>query len=1348
MSILFDSSAVKITGSLDATLYFLDGNVNDPGFHDVNKGNRILVALGYGVIQFSTTSGPQRHMPSPSIGWDGGAPDDPFYDLRVSNPAGASKSVRYASTKLQLTIDEDAVLSGPGPSSVSRYADFHVAFTDGASWLRQSRLRTGNSITVFYDTAWFDQAGLTQNLELRVIKASDWQLTDPPAVTSKSIPQGKGTFTISGSLLPPTTGSYMLRTMFQDRAVMGHGTFYTYSEPSPRSYSPGICSIAAGSSGNSLHLYAAVTEMWTRSLWHYQTDQADLHGGIWRRVQNNNQPIQEIEVIITATGAMLFALDETGFVRMRMGETNWQPSPWAGQLIPFLQLTVNAQVGVPTLIGMDEIGGLWTTQQTDPVHDQWVTWQELAGVTINGQRVSFKDIGSAGQFVCGVDSDGNALISADRVNWIQASLGSGQTQIPFVASDLSLDSVSGGALLWLVDEQGILWENAAPFQPADTSITITKQMSHMPPVPLDSVFCAVAHRSTTHFFSSSRGIELWSGIAGQAAWEGPTWNSLKSITRKGLDFTTVIEIPPAFPETPTLRFFALSGGALWIKAPEANGSWDAWKPYTVSGLPKSAIIKQMGQAAIGRLWAIVQASDSRYAATFTTAPNITPLWSAATVLDADFMVSTIANEETYFWQLSAAKGFQLQVFPARTRDQIDAAKPVSMAATTTVGADGYDRVIFVGLANNGMLYDLTYSKSARTAPVRSPAFGLPPPSAKLMIVRIRPSLDRKNATVLALDVNGFLWAAQQHDAGWTQPWQGPKVFSQPAQFSMFETTAQYILGTDPFGSLWLYDFATNGWSSRDWELSLALVSSNESSGSSVLAKPAVLKSATTTRNVTETRVSTFTSFPVAGRVITTPTGNKQSRFGFPVSPQTSSFLATINGPRVAIEGLQWWLYGNGIQYPLKVDQILQGFSKPKFSTRRCLSIFMPIRDDGRAVDGTYDLIIKDCPLSNGVLDPSITGYVARRQAPNLLDSGSAVMTLLGSRYTLRINRRVILWTSTTSDAEKDKYRSIVTGAQPLITNFYTGLNIAIEYMDRAITEITLPSASKPTYDFTVEPLASVIQDNTNPFAPTVVYAPRFGLPPWWTEGAPIGVAGGLGCVALPGYRCFGVAISLESVFYPLNSPTLAKNVQHELGHLLGLTHESSHGMAQNLMVSEPNKPYGNEVNKEQLWMLQQNPLVQESVSIRRGTGKVDFITFWIKTSDSTAGIFETAGTDQPIELLFWETTDPVGQPVFTHMINTRDDSFKHYEVGTSDGGSMTLPDNSQFAPHDLKTIGLSFDPSFFDGLWIMDTLEISGRVGPALAFEFKVQQDSGWRFYNDERMHVWNLNKDNTKWYV
>jgi hypothetical protein len=207
---------------------------------------------------------------------------------------------------------------------------------------------------------------------------------DPPAVTSKPIPQGKGTFAINGSLSPPTNGSYMLRTMCQGRAVMVHGNFYTYSEQSPRSYSPGICSIAAGSSRNTLHLYAAVTETWTRSLWHYQTDQADLHGGIWKRVQNNNQPIQEIEVTITATGAMLFALHDTGFVRMRMGETNWQPSPWARQLIPFLQLTVVAQAGMPTLIGKDEIGGLWTTQQTDPVHDQWSTWQELANVTING----------------------------------------------------------------------------------------------------------------------------------------------------------------------------------------------------------------------------------------------------------------------------------------------------------------------------------------------------------------------------------------------------------------------------------------------------------------------------------------------------------------------------------------------------------------------------------------------------------------------------------------------------------------------------------------------------------------------------------------------------------------------------------------------------------------------------------------------------------------------------------------------------------------------------------------------------------------------------------------------------
>jgi hypothetical protein len=50
MSILLDSSAVQITGSLDATPYFLDGNVNDPWFHDVNSGNRVLVALGYGVV--------------------------------------------------------------------------------------------------------------------------------------------------------------------------------------------------------------------------------------------------------------------------------------------------------------------------------------------------------------------------------------------------------------------------------------------------------------------------------------------------------------------------------------------------------------------------------------------------------------------------------------------------------------------------------------------------------------------------------------------------------------------------------------------------------------------------------------------------------------------------------------------------------------------------------------------------------------------------------------------------------------------------------------------------------------------------------------------------------------------------------------------------------------------------------------------------------------------------------------------------------------------------------------------------------------------------------------------------
>ena len=745
----------------------------------------------------------------------------------------------------------------------------------------------------------------------------------------------------------------------------------------------------------------------------------------------------------------------------------------------------------------------------------------------------------------------------------------------------------------------------------------------------------------------------------------------------------------------------------------------------------------------------MQSSDRNHLATFITAPEITPFWSAATVFDADFMVSTIANEETYFWQLSAAKGLILRMFRGHIRDQIQAAKPVSMAATTTVGADGYDRAIFVGLANDGALYDLTYLKGTRTAPVCSPAFGLQPPSVKLTIIRMRPSLDRKNATVLALDVQGFLWAAQQQDAGWTQPWQGPKVFSQPAHFSTFETAAQYILGTDPFGSLWLYEFAKNEWSSRDWELSSALISSTKSSVSSVMAKSALLKSATTTQDTTETRVSTFTSFPVAGRVITTPTGNKQPRFGFPVIPQTSSFLATVYGPRAAIEGLQWWLYGNGIQYPLKADQILQGFSKPKFSTRRCRSIFMPIRDDGRTVDGTYDLIIKDCPLSNGVLDPSITGYVAMRQAPNLLDSGAAVMTLLGVRYTLRINRRVILWTSTTTETEKDKYLTTVIGAQPLITNFYSGLNIAIEYVDQGIDEITVPSASKPTYDFTVEPLASIIQNNTSPSAPTIVYAPQFGLPSWWTEGAAIGVAGGLGCVALPGYRCFGVAISLESAFFRFNSASLATNVQHELGHLLGLTHESSHGVSQSLMVSELNKLYGNDINAEQLWMLRKNPLVQESVSVRRKSAKIDFLTFLIKTSNSTAGTFETAGTDQPIELLFWETADPVGQPVFTHMINTEDGvDTKHYEVGTVDGGSMTVPDNSQFAPHDLKTVGLSFDPSFFDGFWIMDELDISGRVGTTLAFRFKVQRDSGWRFDKDERMHVWSLDQSNTTWYV
>lgn len=578
--------AVRVTNNTEADVYFLEGTPN--AWHAEKGSVHTLIVPGYGALRFvdvEAFSSPWSPNPNERI----------YYRMRVEDPLGGQWDLYHNQNPLLITLEEDGRFSITTQGATNPIWSMTGTLRGCAPWLRQLAAPLGQQVNLVYDTAWY---GAATDVEIILIAAADRYMAEPPALLTLS---ARGQGTVTAAAMPTVPGAYVFKTRIDGFAALTVGQLVILPPRPVMGSDPHIHSIAAASTPTSLHFLASLMRGGQRTLWH--TVLADgAANSDWSLISDPTQPLTEIEIAITRDQSpLIFALDDRGYVHTKAGDAPWRAAPWGGQSVPFRQMTSSPQGGSPRVVAMDEVGRWWQTTQSTA--GTWSNWSTLPDPIGDGAPLVFLDIASAGSWLAGVNYDGRPWLSADGQSWIAATASSGS--LPrFISVDVTMDTTGASATLWGVDASGRLWFATGVQSGAAPRLSLASASGFAPPVPLGDVFCAVRHGADVRLSGVSNSLALWSGLQGQALWEGPSWAGFRASSARNLQGAAAGRIGATARSSLYMTAAAGGGTALWYAIQSSQGDWDGW--YSLPRPSVTASVRQLAtpKSATGRLWAL------------------------------------------------------------------------------------------------------------------------------------------------------------------------------------------------------------------------------------------------------------------------------------------------------------------------------------------------------------------------------------------------------------------------------------------------------------------------------------------------------------------------------------------------------------------------------------------------------------------------------------------------------------------------------------------------------------------------------------------------------------------------
>jgi len=1320
-----DTTAVKVINNTDSELFFFDGNPNN--WHSDNGSRHTLVIPGYGLLSFD--DGKEFQSPGSKD------PRDRIYwELYVTN-GEQNTTIYHSIRRLIITVNEDA--SFKVTTEIDGFLNplwtMSGTLQNGNSWLKQVAVPAGQALTVLYNTSLLPTY-LTQgtSVELIVVHDSDDQLANPtPIMAAITLPNAQGSLVLTS--WPDLLGTVIIKSRLGGKVLLSHGTIQLLPKPTPMPHTTHVHSIAvAADPVHKYHFFVALMSPRNRTLWHATTEGASL---TWTELDNPTQPVSELEVLVGGDGIpMLFALDESGYVHTRHGDESWQNAPWAGQSVPFIQLTA-VQADTHHIIALDVTGTWWRSE----LSSSWSNWAILPTPSIGGSSLLFQDIASAGSWLAGVDFQGRAYVDLGGQNWQTVTAAATGVSLPkFVAVELTL-SHSGDITLWLIDEQGGLWSSIAT---KPQSVKSAVDAGYAPPVPLGRQICGTTYGTQTQIWVTSNLLDVWSLTQGENLWDGPTWGGMHASTA-GRFF----DLAACRFASGTIGLYVTAAGKdathrqVWaglhsVQTPAPTPEWQVWNLVTqpapppiqppVDPAPVSQIAGVKGAAKW--LWAV--ATDGKlYKAPISASSNLSsPVWELNSNAPNARTVAA-CNWSGGIEELWLING-QGQVLRATETDQFAqftavASVPLSRGISAVVVNN---TTVLAGLNANRQPYDVTPASSGGGFQVRQPAFGVSSPTEPFfrLVVGSRTVNTAEAAVALGLDADGWLWVAEQSGdhQSWTG-WTGPRAYSQPARFVLVEAANGYLLAADTLYRLWAYDFAASKWEGSGWQNSSSLPTRGLSQRETSLSATSMLQAGVSNfTDPTYSSTRTFTPLQIGDN------NNLRAEYPFTMTKDMSLVVATIvasPSKRYSYAIRYGPKRGPGTEvYPNDADD--DYYEKPDSNDRYLyalhpIGIPHPIRDTAkrtasrvRTVVGDFRVTVTDTTNPNVGQWSNVSAYLWQRNKPVI----PSRMMITGRSLVLLVNVFIAWRGASDPPSDRTEFKNKVYSAKEDMTSCYANYGIQLLWTSGSqIPEIELENELTESFaDGT--PTYSFLKDHGRDDAANIVFTTRMT-----GNDHPHGITGARAALPLPDRFCFGVIVQ-EWVWpkiiagWKKNANQLFVTAAHELGHLLGLSHNSALNRKKNLMIKGldlDEKKRGEELDDEQLYIIKNAVLVQEQVTAVASTAapKVTSLHVAVKTGEVTGGWFKDNGTDEMVRLL---VINQQGEEFLTLLLDhALDDDF---QVGDLNFFTIDLDeDRWRFVDRSVAKFGISYsDNSVFGDQWKAEQLTVTGYVGEKVCFVF------------------------------
>ncbi|MGK5081541.1 hypothetical protein [Janthinobacterium sp. HLX7-2] len=1200
----------------DAEAFFLAGP--PASWNGENGGVHTLVLPGMGLLRFADGPpeySPNQVNPNARILWP----------ITLSDTQGGRGGVFHDLDPLLIGIDDGGSYSITTQGATNPSWTVSGPIRDGEPWIDRKVYRPGERIVVNYDTTFYGGP-----VDLCIVRSSEAYRANPQPVAMQSV-NGKGTVDFP----VPDAGGYVLKGCIDGRAVLGHGRLMVKSGSRSMPAGRHIMSTTAAGSDTALHMIVTVMDAGHRSMWHG----VGIPGSdaiTWTQSAGGEDfPVAESEIVLHSDGSLTyFALDGDGRIRMKHGDDAWSSAGWNGQPVAFSDLSASHENGILAIYALDESGSLWSSAFGGT---SWGSWQAFAASGIP----TFVDISSAAGYVAGVDGSGELWFSAPgSASWVQAVGGSGS----FLLVDMTWDPAASQASLWVTDGEGGIWSGAIVQGAATmTRLPTTGPLAFTCPVPVTGDFCVVQQGARTFVWAVSGLIQIWGGVLGETMWDGPTWGGLR------LEPAPPIMSVAAFVDAPsgkqTILVAALdlsraSGTSLWTGSLDASVNppeWDLWNPEPAPDGQSLIAEIVAAHAGASRVWARNAAGQffagSLSSGDLTWQPAMTGIAAriAAALLPDGTEAAWIVRPDGSVEQGVAVSG-------AVNFSPVPGVVAREIAAVSSEAAS-LRRTLVIGVDPSRVPFDF-YASSSTVPVVRSPAFGIPAPSVMLMSMEMGTWSGGSKLRAFALDADGWLWSvAEDGSDNWGSAWEGPRWKGQPARFSRVQCSGDVVFAVDTAGLLWRLDASTDVWEGPDWGHASMLSNSNPPLTSSTLHSAALLAGSegdgiATSRRSTQPLVNPSSR---GGRYV----------YGFMIEAEDRTSVFQVTQPAPGSPG-QYFLNGpTDVSYPN--DPILYPATGTRMPMGFIKNLLFPATNREQATQGAFEIVTVQQTTSR----PVVTRFF-RTVASAPYGSVPGRMT----RH-LRMNP-ILAFYPGDSSTDRDRYRRMTAAAVVMMVNLFARFSLTVEVLPVQEVEV----GSMVNFDLSLEPTASLLKQHARDDSINVIWATAA------TGRLGAGIAGGLPGVrsANPDFTYFGVLALLTPIMIQPSAEWLSRNTSHEICHFLGLTHESSRNVANNLMLTNVNV-IGPNLEVDQLWIVQNSVMAEERIAYSTPDQGISIIE--VRTSTQNGwGLFDGPGTDVTMRISLLRTD---GSIVWTGNLGESFAIERAFSAGNNDLFHFSLP---------------------------------------------------------------------------